>query len=165
MRHELGVHQIELEMQNEQLRLTQAALEASRDRYASLYAHAPMGYLTLRTDGVVLEGNHEAGLLAGVTAQQLAGQRLTNFIASDDRPRLQQCMAALARGHGPQSIELRLDRPHGNPRWVALQLARLGDKEAPQWLVTMFDISERMVMQEGLSHLAAIVSSSDDAII
>jgi hypothetical protein len=53
--HELHVHQIELEMQNEQLRQSQIALEKSRDRYFNFYNFAPVGYLTLNNNGMIDE--------------------------------------------------------------------------------------------------------------
>jgi len=55
--HELRVQRLELERQNEQLRLAQAAFAAARDRYADLYDFAPVGYLTLDADGLVVEAN------------------------------------------------------------------------------------------------------------
>ena len=55
--HELRVHQIELEMQNEELRLAQVKMDAARARYFNLYDLAPVGYCTLSEKGLILEGN------------------------------------------------------------------------------------------------------------
>src|ERR1700682_3584242 len=64
--HDLRVHQIELEMQNEELRRTQEALEASRARYFDLYDLAPVGYFTISNKGLILEANFTAATLFGV---------------------------------------------------------------------------------------------------
>ena len=75
--HELRVHQVELEMQNEELRRAQEDLEASRSRYFDLYDLAPVGYLTLSEQGLILEANLTLVTLLGVTRGALAKQPLT----------------------------------------------------------------------------------------
>src|SRR4030043_2380825 len=73
--HELGTHQIELEMQNEELRRAQEELEASRSRYSDLYDFAPVGYFTFNGQGLILEANltaaREFGMERGRIIKQL----------------------------------------------------------------------------------------------
>ncbi|HEU0068271.1 MAG TPA: PAS domain S-box protein, partial [Nitrospiraceae bacterium] len=82
--YELQVYQIELEMQNEELRRTQVELEAARDRYMDLYDFSPAGYLTLDMQGKIVEANLRAGTLLGVIRKKLIGQPLAQFIAAAD---------------------------------------------------------------------------------
>ena len=77
--HELRVHQIELEMQNEELRRTQEELEASRERYFDLYDLAPVGYFTLSEQGLILEANLKAAKLLGVERSALVKAALIPF--------------------------------------------------------------------------------------
>ncbi len=63
--HELQVHQVELEMQNDELRRAQAVIEESRSQYADLYDFAPIAYLTLDKDGLIVEANFKAAELLG----------------------------------------------------------------------------------------------------
>lgn len=79
------MHQIELEMQNEELRRVQQELEASRDRYASLYDFAPVGYLTPSEQGIILEVNRTAAAMLGVERDRLIKQPLPRFIVRKDQ--------------------------------------------------------------------------------
>jgi PAS domain S-box-containing protein len=83
--HELRVHQIELEMQNEELRRTQAELDAVRGRYFDIYDLAPVGYCTLSEEGVILEANLTAANLLGVTRDALVKQPISRFIFKEDQ--------------------------------------------------------------------------------
>ncbi len=69
--HELHVHQIELEMQNEELRRVQIELEAARDRYRDLYDFAPVGYLTLTREGLITEINRAGATMLGEEPMRL----------------------------------------------------------------------------------------------
>jgi PAS domain-containing protein len=70
MLHELRVHQIELEMQNEELRRVQVELEGARARYFNLYDLAPVGYVTINEKGLILESNLTAATLLGVPGKR-----------------------------------------------------------------------------------------------
>jgi PAS domain S-box-containing protein len=77
--HELQVHQIELEMQNELLAETFAQVDALRAKYQDLYEFAPVGYFTLSNTGTILELNRRAAELLGLEAGELVGQQLREF--------------------------------------------------------------------------------------
>ena len=82
--HELQVHQIELEMQNEELRKAQLALEESRQRYADLYDFAPVGYFTFTPEALIKEVNLTGATLLGMARQKLINRRFRWFIAPSD---------------------------------------------------------------------------------
>jgi len=83
--HELRVHQIELEMQNEELRRVQAELESSRARYFDLYDLAPMGYFTLSETGMILESNLRAAAMLGVDRVTVVKHPLSHFLLPEDQ--------------------------------------------------------------------------------
>ena len=82
--HELRVHQIELEMQNEELRIIQHNVETERARYFDLYNLAPAGYLTISPQGIIVEANLTIATLLGVARGVLLKRPLSHFIFSAD---------------------------------------------------------------------------------
>ncbi len=83
--HDLQVHQIELEMQNEELREIQRDLEASRDRYSQLYNQAPVGYLTLNSSGIIIQTNPTFLDMLGLSPSELRMSAFSNYIDPRDR--------------------------------------------------------------------------------
>ena len=112
--HELQVHQIELEIQNEELRRAHRDLEQSRDKYAHLYDFAPCGYATLDHKGLIKEVNLTACSLLGVDRPSLLNLPLSRFLAREDADtyyfHIQQALASRNR----QTCEVRLRRENGN---------------------------------------------------
>jgi PAS domain S-box-containing protein len=96
--HQLQVHQIELEMQNEALREARGELELSRDRYADLYDFAPVGYVTLDEEGIIRQINLTACDMLGHERGRLLGHPLVAFVHQGGKGRfiehLRQCRRA-----------------------------------------------------------------------
>ena len=143
--HELQVHQIELEMQNEELRRTQTELEASRTRYFDLYDLAPVGYFTLSENGAILEANVTGAGLLGVGRSDLLKQPLTHFILPDDQDIFYNHRRRLSATHSPQVCELRMIRKDAAPFWVRVEAKAPQDDEngEPIYRVVLSDITEQ----------------------
>src|SRR5512133_3278133 len=78
--HDLQVHQVELQLQNEELRRAQLALELSHARYFDLYDLAPVGYLTVAANGLIVEANLSVAILLGIARSVLVKRPLNQFI-------------------------------------------------------------------------------------
>ncbi|ACF43563.1 two-component system sensor histidine kinase NtrB [Pelodictyon phaeoclathratiforme] len=84
MIHELSVHQIELQMQQEELLQSKDELEDALARYTRLYDFAPVGYLTLAVDGTILDANLTATTMFGVDRSLLKGSCMALFVAPEE---------------------------------------------------------------------------------
>jgi PAS domain S-box-containing protein len=118
--HDLRVHQIELEMQNEELRCTQDELECSRSRYFELYDLAPVGYLTLSGQGLILEANIVAATMFGVARGALVKQPISRFIFKEDQDIFYRNRKKLLETGEQQAYELRMVNNYGTAFWVHL---------------------------------------------
>ena len=148
--HELQVHQIELEMQNEELRRAQVELEASRDRYVDLYDFSPAGHLILDTHGKIVEANLRAGTLLGINRKELIGRPLAPFIARDDRDTFHRhCQDVLKTGTR-QICEMQLREETGASHWVYFESLAAHDElgRITHWRTALLDITERKRAEE-----------------
>jgi len=147
--HELRVHQIELEMQNEELRRTQEELEFSRARYFDLYDLAPVGYFTLSEKGLILEANLTAAKLLGVARNALVKQPLSRFILPADQDIHYQHRKQLLATGASQSWEMRLLRKDAGPFWAQVEATTApGVDGAPVCRAVVSDITERKLDAE-----------------
>jgi diguanylate cyclase (GGDEF)-like protein/PAS domain S-box-containing protein len=163
--HELSVHQIELEMQNEELRRVQATLEASQADYVDLYDHAPVGYVTLNDRGLMLQANLTAASLLGVTREAMIGLALSEFIHRDDQDAYYLLRKRLHK-HGELSTELRLKRQDGSVIWATLMATLTpGDANTSLLRVVLVDVSTRIAAQEQLFLAASVFSQAREGIM
>jgi PAS domain S-box-containing protein len=118
--YELRVHQIELEMQNEELRAAQVELDLARMRYFDLYDLAPLGYVTISEEGFILEANLTVVGLLGVTLSTLIKQMLSRFIFKDDMDIYYLHRKQLFATGEPQVCDLRMVKKDGTSFWAHL---------------------------------------------
>ncbi len=158
--HELQVHQVELEMQNETLRLAQTELEDSRDRYVELYEFAPVGYLMLSREGQITSINLTGAALFGEDRKKLLQRRLERLIAPGDQERWERYFVHAMQHDDKQTCELTLQRSDG-ARFSVRVNSRLtkADVTAPVLRITLTDITERKQAEEALVKAGALQSA------
>ncbi len=164
--HELQVHQIELEMQNEELRQTRTKLEEAWARYFNLYDLAPVGYLTLNKKGWIQEANLTAARLLGLARCAMVGQPLTHFIFPADQDIHYQFRKQLLKTGAPQECALRMLRPDAPPFWAQLDatVVQHADGMAACHLV-MSDITARKQIEKQLRESVSLLNASLDSTV
>lgn len=168
--HELQVHQVELKMQNDELRQTQLAMEESRDRYVDLYDFAPIGYITLSREGMISELNLTAADMLGIVRKQLVSRRFSQFVAKEYREcwdkyfinvlqhgQRQRCEVSLLRGDGSSFIA----------QMDSVNCSELENTSLPETKsdrvsvvrIALSDISERMQSETALYNARGLTES------
>ncbi|NNM68787.1 MAG: PAS domain S-box protein, partial [Gallionella sp.] len=142
--HELQVHQIELEMQNDELRRTRAELEEAHDRYVDLYEFAPVGYLTLSHNAHITAINLTGAALLGEERKKLLRRSLARIVAPEDHDRWQQYFKQATNHVDTQIGEITLLRKDGTRFEVRLDSRLISTgAAAPVLAITLADITEQ----------------------
>ena len=110
---ELQIHQVELEMQNEELRRSQGETEAALVKYADLYDSAPIGYFTFNPQGVILEANLTGVRLLGVERDSLMGTPFLPHVVPAFRPEFRAHLQKVFATQARQFCTVQLDTSEG----------------------------------------------------
>ncbi len=162
--HELQVHQIELEMQNEELQRTRAALEVSHKQYCNLYEKAPVGYLSLSAEGEIIMINLTAASLLGVERDTLLKRHFIGLVAPEDSDRAYLLLKKLLQNPGEQkNFELMLKRGEGHFPARLNCLSLLPDDQPPILRIILTDISEGKRIEQEL-RIAAVAFEAQEGI-
>jgi PAS domain S-box-containing protein len=113
--HELQVHQVELDLQNEEITDNEHELVADLERYQLLYDCAPFSYLLIEPEGLVIQGNLAAGGLLGVRRDELGGQRIDRFLTPESRPRLHDLLRRVMASGARSSCLVQVQSGAGDP--------------------------------------------------
>jgi PAS domain S-box-containing protein len=185
--HELQVHQIELEMQNEELRQTQQDLEESRDRYADLYDFAPVGYFTVSDKGLILKANLTGANMVGLNRGDLLKQPFSRFITRNSADQFFLHLRRVFSTQTQQTCELKMLTPGGKQfdaqlvsiaqqnsagklsqslnavvditaRVQAEEVLQAGKRQLEQTLIDLQKMQERLVQQERLAAVGQLAA-------
>jgi len=138
--HELQVHQIELEMQNEELRQANDTAEAALKKYTMLYDLAPMGYFTLDEDGSICDLNFTGAELLGDKRYSLVNSNFKLFISEESKKVFNDFFSKVYRSNAKESCNVKLDYNDKALSYVYMEGIVTGDER--KCLLSVVDISE-----------------------
>ncbi|MDP1553358.1 MAG: PAS domain S-box protein [Methanobacteriaceae archaeon] len=142
--HELHVHQIELEIQNEELREAQIKLEESRREYFDLYNFAPVGYFTLDKEGIILKANLAGSELLGVERLNLHKSAFIQYIKTDQRNKFHQHLKKVLKTGNKNTVNLKLIRMSNNSFYAHFETIKVlhDNGNFKEFRITVTDITK-----------------------
>jgi PAS domain S-box-containing protein len=151
--HELQVHQIELELQNEELRHAQVELEDSRQKYVDLYDFAPVGYFTFDAKGVIVEVNLAGAALVGIERRHLIGRGFSAFFDDESQRTFYLHRQEVLETGNRQGCELKLLKKDGSQSNVFMKtIVKLSpNDENHEFRSAVTDITEKIKTNEVLA--------------
>ncbi|MEI8189059.1 MAG: PAS domain-containing protein, partial [candidate division NC10 bacterium] len=149
--HELQVHQIELEMQNEELQQARAQADALLAQYTDLYDFAPAGYLTLDREGAIRQVNLTGARLLGTERSRLVNRRFGLFVAEGDRRAFSDFLEKVFASEAKENCEVTLPQEGSQPLVVRIEGTRSADEQECRALVV--DITAQKQSQRSLQNM------------
>jgi PAS domain-containing protein len=139
--HELEVHQIELEMQNAELRQARDDIDSALENYTDLFDFAPVGYFTLNRSGAINALNLSGANLLGIERVRLLGQSFALFIAVNTRPLFSDFLDEVFASHSKLCCEISLTTKKDSQLFV--RVMAVTDSSGKECRVALIDITER----------------------
>jgi PAS domain S-box-containing protein len=165
--HELQVHQIELELQNEELRRSQSEIEAALERFSDFYDFSPVGFFSLDRDGAIARLNLTGARLFGLERGRLVGRRFSAFVAMADRPRFNAFLQGAFAGDAGQRCELEL-AIEGQPSQT-VQITATLSPDRQECRAVVVDVTERQraaeLLRESGQFNAEIITNAQEGIV
>ena len=151
---EFQVYQIELELQNEELRRAQHQLALSLDRYAQLYDYAPIGFLTLDQEGIIVQANLKAAKILRCEKNQLLGKKVAEFIHEEEQDKFYFYSRELLKVLEKPSSEFRIRTQDDHHTFIEIQSAlNLSDEKGIRVMMVINDITQRKQNEETIQSL------------
>ena len=147
--HELQVHQIELEMHNEELRHAYDEADALRDRYADIYDFAPVGYFTLDRQGVIVDMNLAGSILLGIKGSQKGRHRFAAHVALDDLEEFDRFFVAVLTAKHKMQCEVELLPTNHRPA-ASVRIDAVPDENGDECRMVVVDISAARQAEKAL---------------
>ena len=156
--HDLKVYQIELELQNEELRNTQQQLQDSRNQFANLYNYAPVGYVTLNRNSLILQSNQTFSEMINIEISELLGVRMSDFLCESEVKVFHGRFNSFFSKPEGKRMEMRMKRKGGRPFWVRFTGRKIHagadniseNKQEPQLFLIINDITQEKKFEKEL---------------
>jgi len=151
--HELNIHQVELEVQNEELKRAHTEISLLHKEYTDLYEFAPCGYITLNSQMLITRCNLTGVTLLGEDKAKLTGRGLNRFIAPKNQGEYYEVLKKSDKSKDKQSAELIMIRADGEQRWVHADIQADHDETGVlcQWRLVLADITDRIHLENKLA--------------
>jgi PAS domain S-box-containing protein len=159
--HMLEVYQVELEHQNQELRITEEELEISRNKYVNLFDFSPIPYFALDLDGKITEVNVIAGKMFGVDRSKLIGRRFVGQIPPDEKTAFNEFFKTVINSSAKQSCALRVRNKDKNIFHVRLEGMRFDDtlESTQRCQIALIDRTEYKKLEDSLTAVSNELAS------
>ena len=157
--HELQVHQIELKLQNEELRQARDEVEAGLERYTDLYDFAPVGYFTLAYDGTIRQANLSGARVLGVERAQLVGRQFSSFVVDNVMPGFNDYLKNIFKSDVKETMEVAVLSSDNKPLWIKIEAIAMPDGKTCR--VAVMDITERKHIESQKDAVTLVLRESE----